>query len=67
MAAPSCAALLLALCVSSQTHAQTSTNTITVEQAWARATPGGARTGAVYMTLTNSGASADRLLSASDL
>ena len=58
------AALLLALSLSNQTHAQTSTNTITVEQAWARATPGGARTGAAYMTLMNSGASADRLLSA---
>ena len=57
-------ALLLVLFVSSETHAQTSTNTITVEQAWARATPGGARTGAAYMTLINSGASTDRLLSA---
>ena len=57
-------ALLLALFVSGETHAQMSMNTITVEQAWARATPGGARTGAAYMTLMNSGASADRLLSA---
>ena len=39
-------------------------NTITVEEAWARATPGGTRTGAAYMTLMNNGASADRLLSA---
>ena len=44
-------ALLLALFVSGETHAQMSMNTITVEQAWARATPGGARTGAAYMTL----------------
>ena len=58
------AALLLALSLSNQTHAQTSTNTITVEQAWARATPRGALTGAAYMTLINKGASADRLLSA---
>jgi copper(I)-binding protein len=58
------AALLLALSLSNQTHAQTSTNTITVEQAWARATPRGALTGAAYMTLINNGASADRLLSA---
>ena len=56
--------LLLVLFVSNQTHPQTSTNTITVEHAWARATPGGARTGAAYMTLINSGASTDRLLSA---
>ena len=56
--------LLLVLFVSNQTHPQTSTNTITVEHAWARATPGGARTGAAYTTLMNTGASADRLLSA---
>ena len=56
--------LLLVLFVGNQTHPQTSTNTITVEHAWARATPGGARTGAAYMTLMNTGASADRLLSA---
>jgi copper(I)-binding protein len=44
------AALLLVLFVSNETHAQTSMNTIKIEQAWARATPGGARTGAAYMT-----------------
>src|SRR6516164_4279509 len=58
------AILLLALFVSNETHAQTSTNTVTVEQAWARATPGGARTGAAYMTLINNGTSTDQLLSA---
>ena len=58
------AILLLALFVSNETHAQTSTNTITVEQAWARATPGGAHTGAAYMTLINNGTSTDQLLSA---
>ena len=57
-------ALLLVLFVSNETHAQTSTNTVTVEQAWARATPGGARTGAAYMTLINNGTSTDQLLSA---
>jgi copper(I)-binding protein len=56
--------LLLALSVSNEAHAQTSTNTITVEQAWVRATPSGAQTGAAYMTLINNGASADRLVSA---
>jgi len=35
---------------------------IAVENAWARATPGGARTGAVYLTLANHGADADRLV-----
>jgi copper(I)-binding protein len=38
---------------------------ITVEQPWARATPAGATTGAVYMTLANKTATADRLTAAS--
>jgi hypothetical protein len=59
------AAPLLALYFGGAARTQTSAvGTIVVEQPWARATPGGARTGAAYMTLTNIGASADRLLSA---
>jgi copper(I)-binding protein len=51
--------------IGGQPHAQTSRlNPIKVEHAWARATPGGAMTGAAYMTLTNSGDTADQLLSA---
>jgi copper(I)-binding protein len=47
-------------------HAQTSgSSTIVVEQAWARATPNGAKTGAIYMTLLNKGTADDRLLGAS--
>ncbi len=38
---------------------------ITVDHAWARATPGAAHTGALYFTVTNGGAAPDRLLSAS--
>jgi periplasmic copper chaperone A len=41
------------------------TSTITVEQPWARATPAGATTGAVYMTLANKAPTADRLTAAS--
>jgi copper(I)-binding protein len=41
------------------------TSTIAVEQPWARATPTGARTGAVYMTLANKANTADRLTGAS--
>ena len=37
---------------------------ITVEQPWARATPAGAMTGAVYMTLANKTGTADRLTAA---
>jgi periplasmic copper chaperone A len=38
---------------------------ITIEQPWARATPAGAMTGAVYMTLANKTATMDRLIAAS--
>jgi hypothetical protein len=43
----------------------TGSDTITVEQPWARATPTGAKTGAVYMTLDNKSGTADRLTGAS--
>jgi copper(I)-binding protein len=39
----------------------TGNTSITVEQPWSRATPGGAKTGAVYMTLDNKSGTADRL------
>jgi periplasmic copper chaperone A len=46
--------------------AQGASNTsITVEQPWARATPSGAKTGAIYMTLDNKSGTADRLTGAS--
>ena len=38
---------------------------IQVEQPWSRATPGGASTGAVYLTITNKSHDADRLIGAS--
>jgi len=38
---------------------------ITIENAWARATPGTIKTGGVYMTLVDHGASADRLIGVS--
>jgi len=39
--------------------------TVEVDQAWARATPGGAKTAALYMTLVNKGSADDRLVSVS--
>lgn len=42
-----------------------SPGTIVVEKPFSRATPGGAQVGAGYMTITNKGAAADRLVSAS--
>ncbi len=54
---------LFALCVGGQARAQTSAaNPIVVENSSARATPAGAKTGAVYMTLINNGTVPDRLL-----
>jgi len=38
---------------------------IEVDHVWARATPGGAKTAALYMTLTNKGTDADRLVAVS--
>jgi copper(I)-binding protein len=58
-----CLGLLLALLVSSHGHAQ-ATGSITIESPWARATPGGAKTGAAYMTVVNKGNSPDRLIGA---
>ena len=40
-------------------------SSITVEQPWSRATPAGAKTGAVYMTIDNKSGTADRLTGAS--
>jgi periplasmic copper chaperone A len=58
------AAILIA--IAAPAFAQgTTTAPIAVEQPWARATPAGAMTGAVYMTLDNKSASADRLTGAS--
>lgn len=39
--------------------------TVEVQHAWARATPGGAKTAALYMTLVNKGTADDRLVSVS--
>lgn len=57
--------LLLTLAIGGELRAQTSApSTVIVQAPWARATPGGARTGAAYMTLVNSGGTADKLLGA---
>jgi len=45
-------------------HAQSS-GSISIDKPFSRATPGGAKVGAGYMTITNKGAAADRLVSAS--
>ena len=58
-------AALLAVLASGHAHAQASAaRAVHVENAWARATPTRATTAAAYMTVINTGRSADRLLSA---
>ncbi|RTM14179.1 MAG: copper chaperone PCu(A)C [Bradyrhizobiaceae bacterium] len=58
-------AVFLVLALGVEVHAQTSAaGGVVIEQPWARATPGGAKTGAAYMTVKNSGVSPDRLVSA---
>lgn len=56
-------ALIIAAGLLGAARAETPTlSGIAAENAWARATPGGARTGVVYLTLVNHGAGADRLV-----
>jgi periplasmic copper chaperone A len=57
------AATTLLIVVASFAFAQSTS--IRVEQPWARATPTGASTGAVYLTIANESHDADRLLGAS--
>ena len=54
-----------ALLIAATSFAFAQNASIQVEQPWARATPAGASTGAVYLTITNKSHDADRLLSAS--
>ena len=56
------ALLLFALIPALPTWAQNLAPAVEIQQAWARATPGGAKTGAVYMTLINRGADEDELV-----
>ena len=51
------------LAVAVVTTAAAQAPTVKVEHAWARATPGGAKTAALYMTLVNKGGADDRLVS----
>lgn len=44
--------------------AAAASNTMVVSEAWARATPQGAPTGAAYLTITNRGRAPDRLVGA---
>ncbi|WP_439361616.1 copper chaperone PCu(A)C [Bradyrhizobium sp. DASA03007] len=57
--------IALALIAGAQVNAQTSSaSSVVVERPWARATPGGAKTGAAYLILINNGEAGDQLLGA---
>ncbi|HVM81504.1 MAG TPA: copper chaperone PCu(A)C [Stellaceae bacterium] len=58
--------LALALLATLPAQAQNApSSTLSVDQVWARATPGGAKTGAVYLTVVNGTASDDKIVGAS--
>jgi copper(I)-binding protein len=57
------AALALATCVVETVHADdVMVGTLKLTAAWARATPKGAAVGGGYVTITNTGSAADRLI-----
>jgi len=51
--------------VHAQAQTTTSSNSISIEHPWARATFAGGKTGSAYLTIRNSGTSSDRLIEAS--
>jgi periplasmic copper chaperone A len=58
-------ALAALLVLASVGGAAAQTPSIQADHVWARATPGGAKTAAIYMTLSNKGTADDRLVSVS--
>src|SRR5579875_585743 len=58
-------AVVLGLAAATPALAAAGEPSIEVSAAWARATPGGAKTAAAYMTITNKGTADDRLLAVS--
>ena len=58
-------ALLLVLIAGAAAAHDTKLGDLTITQPWARATPGAAKTGAVYLTIENGGQQDDRLVAAS--
>ncbi len=52
---------LLALCCAPASAAEIKAGDVTIDQAWARATPKGAPVGAGYLTIHNNGAEPEKL------
>jgi hypothetical protein len=59
------AALMASLSVASARAEDVKAGDLVISQAWARATPGGAKTGGGYLTIENKGSAPDKLVSAS--
>jgi len=59
------ASLCLGAAMAQPTPAPTRAGALQIEAPWLRATPGGAKVGAGYLRITNTGAEADRLTGAS--
>ena len=63
-AAVALAAVAFAASAAQHAAAGSKTGDISIEAPWSRATPGGAKVGAGYLTIKNGGAAPDRLVSA---
>lgn len=59
------AAFVLASGINAASAADTEVGALTIHQPWTRATPAGAPAGGAYLTITNSGSTADRLMAGS--
>lgn len=59
------AAVLITLCAPAPAAEAVKVGALTIERPWVRATPGGAKVAAGYLTVTNSGSTADRLVGTS--
>ncbi len=60
-----CAAFLAALFAAPARAEEFQLGDLVISQAWSRATPGGAKIGAGYLTIENNGSVADRLMGGS--
>jgi periplasmic copper chaperone A len=57
--------LIAAVCIGSATAQELKVGDLEINQPWSRATPGGAKVGAGYLTITNKGSAPDRFIGGS--
>ena len=60
-----CAVILATVCAGSASAQQVKSGDLVLDNAWSRATPGGAKVGGGYLTVDNKGSTADKLLGGS--